>query len=96
MSLDVSIEWMQSDFTLKALVIITMPIYNHRLICSQLLLGFYIRFIGVFWNAEFKLSVMCNLYSIFSCISILKSYKPKLYSSQNDRAEICTVCHVLD
>ena len=36
-------------------------------------------------NSEFKLTIMCNLYSIFGCISILKSCKPKLYCSLNDR-----------
>ena len=30
MSLDLNIEEVQSDFTLKALVIITMPIHNYR------------------------------------------------------------------
>ena len=33
----------------------------------------YCRLISVFENVEFKLIVICNLYSIFSCISILKS-----------------------
>ena len=66
------------------------------LICSQLLLEFYIRLMSVFGNVEFKLIVMCNLYSIFSCISILKSCKPTLHCSLNDRAFFCTVCHMLD
>ena len=39
---------------------------------------------------------MCNLYSIFSCISTLKSCKLKLYCSLNDRADFCIVCYVLD
>ena len=39
---------------------------------------------------------MCNLYSIFSCINILNSCKLKLYSGLNDRADFCTVCHMLD
>ena len=50
----------------------------------------------MFGNAQFKLIVMCNLYSIFSCISILKSCKLKLYYNLNDRADFCTVCHMLD
>ena len=39
---------------------------------------------------------MCNLYSIFSCISILKSCKLELYCSLNDRADFCTACHIFD
>ena len=39
---------------------------------------------------------MCNLYGIFSCISILKSCKLELYWSLNDRANFCTVCHVFN
>ena len=70
--------------------------YTPRLICVHLLLGFHIRLISVFGNAEFKLIVMCNLYSIFSCIIILKSRKPKLYSSVNNRSDFCTVCHKFD
>ena len=66
------------------------------LLCSQILLGFHIRLISVFENSEFKLIEMSNLYSIFSCISILKSCSPKLYCSLNDRADFCTVCHMLD
>ena len=31
MNLDLSIEGVQWDFTLKALIVITMPIYNYRL-----------------------------------------------------------------
>ena len=67
-----------------------------RLVCSQVLLGFDIRLISVFGKAEFKLIVMCNLYSIFSSISILKSCKLKLFCSLNDKADFCTVCHMLD
>ena len=37
-----------------------------RLICSQLLFEFDIQLISVFENAEFKLIVMCNLYTIFT------------------------------
>ena len=66
------------------------------LICSQLRLGFHIRKISVFGNTEFNLIVMCKLYSIFNCISILKSCKPKLYCSLNGRADFCIVCHMLD
>ena len=47
--------------------------------CSQLLVGFHIRIISVLGNAELKLIVMCKLYRKFSCISILKNCKPKLY-----------------
>ena len=47
-------------------------------------------------NEEFKLVVLCNLYSIFNCIRILKSCKPKLYCSLNDSADFCTICHKLD
>ena len=50
----------------------------------------------MFGSVEFKLIVICNLYSIFSCISTLKSCKLKLYCSLNDRADFCTVCHMLD
>ena len=50
----------------------------------------------MFGNAEFKLIVMCNLYSIFSYISQLKSSKLKLYCSLNDMADFCTVCHMFD
>ena len=50
----------------------------------------------MFGNAEFKSIVMCNLYSRFSCMSTLKSWKLKLYFSQNDRADFCTVCHMLN
>ena len=50
----------------------------------------------MFGNAEFKLIVMYNSYSIFSCISILKSCKLKLYCSLNDRTDLCTVCNMLD
>ena len=60
------------------------------------MLRFHIRLISVFGNTEFKLTVMCNLYSIFSCISILKSCKPILYCSLNDRADFCTTCHMVD
>ena len=52
---------------------------------SQILVGFHVRIINVFGNTKFTLIVMCNLYSVFSCISILKSYKPKLYCSLDDR-----------
>ena len=61
-----------------------------------LLLGFHIRLISVFGNAEFKLIVMCSLYSIFSGINILRSCKLKLHCSLNDRADLCTVCHMLE
>ena len=47
-------------------------------------------------NAEFKLIVMCYLCCILSCISILKSCELKLYDSVDDRADFCTVCHILD
>ena len=50
----------------------------------------------MFGNAEFKLIVMCNLYSIFRCISILKSCKLKIYYSVNDKADIGTICHMFD
>ena len=50
----------------------------------------------MFGNAKLKLIVMCNLYSIFSGISVLKSCKSKLCCSLNDRANFCTVCHMLD
>ena len=50
----------------------------------------------MFGNVELKLIVKCNFYSIISCISKLKSRKLKLYCSLNDRADFCTVCHVLD
>ena len=50
----------------------------------------------MFGNDEFKLIVMCYLYSILSCISTLKRCKLKLYCSLNDRADFCTVCHILD
>ena len=43
-----------------------------------------------------KQIAMCNLYSIFSCISILENWKPKLYCSRDDRADFCTVCLMLD
>ena len=39
---------------------------------------------------------MCNLYSVFSGISILESCKLELYCSLNDRANFCTVCHMFD
>ena len=39
---------------------------------------------------------MWNLFSLFSGINILKSCKPKLYCSRNDRADFFTVCHMLD
>ena len=39
---------------------------------------------------------MCNLYIIFSGTSILKSRKLKLYCCLNDRADFCTVFHMLD
>ena len=53
---------------------------------------------SVFGNAEFKLIVTCNLNSIFSSISILKSCKPKLCCSQNDKQTsvffvICWIGH---
>ena len=35
----------------------------------------------MFGNAQLKVIVMCDLYSIFSCISILKSCKLELYCS---------------
>ena len=69
---------------------------TRRLIGCQLLLGFHIRLTSVFGNAEFKSIVMCNLQSVFSCISILKSFKPKLYFRLINRADFCTVCHMLD
>ena len=47
-------------------------------------------------NAELQLIVMCNLYCMFSCICTLKSCKPKLYCCLNDKADFCTVCHMLD
>ena len=50
----------------------------------------------MFGNVELKLIAMCNLYSIFSCISILISCKLKSYCSLNDRAYFCTVCRMLD
>ena len=50
----------------------------------------------MFGKGECKLIVMCNLYSIFSCISILKSRKLKLYCILNDRADFSTVCHMFD
>ena len=50
----------------------------------------------MFGNNEFKLIVVCNLYSIVSSISILKSCKLKLYFSLNDKAGFCTICHILD
>ena len=50
----------------------------------------------MFGNAEFELIAMCNFYSIFSCLSILKSCELKLYCSLNDRAYVCTVCHMLN
>ena len=65
-------------------------------ICNQLLEGFPNQLISVFENAEFKLIVMCNLNSIFSCISLLKSCKHKLYCSLNDRSDFGIVCHMLD
>ena len=65
--------------------------YTCRLVCSQLLVGFHILLLSVFGNTEFKLIVMCYFYSIFSCISILKSCKPKLYCSIDDRADFGTV-----
>ena len=65
-------------------------------VCIQLLLGFHIRLRNVFGNVEFKLIAKCNSYSIFSCISIPKSCKPKLYCTRSDRADFCTVCHMLD
>ena len=47
-------------------------------------MGFHIRIISVFGNAEMKLSVMCNFYSVFGRISIMKSCKPKLlYNRRN-------------
>ena len=58
--------------------------------------GFHIELISVFGNAEFRLIAMHNLYSIFSCISTLKSCKPKFYSSLIDKANFCIVCHMLD
>ena len=39
---------------------------------------------------------MCNLSNKLSCISIPKSCKPKLYGNLDDRADLCTVCHVLE
>ena len=57
---------------------------------------FHIKLVSVFGNVEFKAIVMCNLYSIFRCISTLKSCKFKLYCSLNDRADFCTVCYILD
>ena len=50
----------------------------------------------MFGNAQLKVIVMCDLYSIFSCISILKSCKLELYCSLNDRADFCIVCHMLN
>ena len=52
--------------------------------------------ISVFGNTGFTLIVLCILYSIFSCISIMKNCKPKLYGSLDDRADFCTLCHMLD
>ena len=57
---------------------------------------FHIRLISVFGKGEFKLIVMCNLCSVFRCISILKSCKLELYCSLNERADFCTVCHMFD
>ena len=37
-----------------------------------------------------------HFYSIFSCISILNSNKPKLFCSLDDKVDFYTVCHVLD
>ena len=51
---------------------------------------------SMFGNAEFKLIVMCNLYSIVSCTSILKSCKLKSYCNLSDRADFCTICYMLD
>ena len=51
--------------------------------------------ISVFENTEFKLIVMCNFYSTYSGINILKSCKPKLFYSLGYRADFYTVCHVL-
>ena len=39
---------------------------------------------------------MCNFYSAFGCINILKSCKLELYCSLNDSADFCTVCHMFD
>ena len=50
----------------------------------------------MFGNAEFRLIVMCNLYSIFSCISIQKSCKLKLCCSLNDMEDFCTICPMLE
>ena len=47
--------------------------------------------ISLLENTEFKLIVMCNVFRLFGCISTVKSYKPKLYCSLNDRADFCTV-----
>ena len=46
----------------------------------------------------FKLTVMCNSYSISveGCTSKLKIYKLKLCCSLDDRADFCIVCHLLD
>ena len=44
----------------------------------QFLLEFRIQIISVFGKIEFEIIVMWNLCSIFSCISILKSFKSKL------------------
>ena len=55
----------------------------------------------MFENTEFKLIVICNLYSILSCISILKSSKLKSYCSLNDRAvyqildKVCLVLTII-
>ena len=68
--------------------------------CSQLLVGFHSQIISAFENAEFRLIVMFNLYGIFSCISILKSCKPTLHCSLDDRADFvpfaCLPCVELD
>ena len=49
-----------------------------------------------FGNVEFKFIVMCNLYSIFSRRNIHKSCNFKLCCSLSDRADFCTVYHLLD
>ena len=46
--------------------------------------------ISGFGNIKFKLIVMYNLYSISSCITILKSSKPKVFWSLDDRADFST------
>ena len=70
-----------------------------RLICCQLIVKFHIQIISVFGNIEFKLIVMCNLYSVLICKSILKNCRLNLdynVAGLDDRADFCIVCDALN